>query len=580
MENTRLDIINEEIRTFNDESITIVRGFDFNQKDTINKVYLYYNSKYQSGDIDNQGDKKYFDNISRNPCNVATKAIDFDTKDIQIQTAAGGDPLKTWFFERDLKFWMKDQNFGKTLNRIFYELPIFGSVVLKIIDNVPHFVDLRNFAIDQAADTIDNSNYTIEIHNYSVAEFRRLGNKNKWKNVNKTINEFRKDEDPYIKVYERYGEVEDGGEYSYKRTLVADVGKDVMEDGVRIAHQGFLLSEDKVKSHPYREFHWEKIAGRWLGVGRVEIIFDPQVRINEISNQQAKSSYWSTLRLWQTRDEGLGSNLLTDVDNGDVLIVEDPLTQVDMADRNLAYYSQEIQRWMQNRDEITFSYDVNRGERLPAGTPLGSAQLAAGMVGGYFSQIQENVAMDIKSLLYDVIIPGFKSSSNSEHVLRIAGQDLDKLNKLIINQKSRERLFEYIRTHNRFPTESEYELIKKVIEESVKMGEEKMTLIPAKFYDNVKYKIDITITGESADVRVKASNALMAMQAIQSDPTILSDPSKKKLFFYFLEQGGLNPYDIVSPEDTTLQEVGRGGGGVSRPAMPNAAVAGQQQQTL
>ena len=580
MENTRLSVMNKEIEDFNNESITIVDGYNFSQKETLNKVYLYYNSKYKSGDIDNQGDKKYFDNISRNPCNVATKAIDFDTKDIMIQTAAGGDPLKTWFFERDLKFWMKDQNFGKTLNRIFYELPIYGSVVLKIIDNVPHFVDLRNFVIEQSADTIDGSDYTIEIHNYSIGEFRRLGNKMGWKNVKETIEAHRVENSPYIKVYERYGEVEDGGKYTYKRTLVADVGEDVMKDGVEVPHDGFLLSENKIKSHPYREFHWEKIAGRWLGVGRVEIIFDPQVRINEISNQQAKSSYWSTLRLWQTRDEGLGSNLLTDVDNGDVLIVEDPLTQVDMADRNLAYYSQEIQRWMENRDEITFSYDVNRGERMPAGTPLGSAQLAAGMVGGYFSQIQENVAMDIKSLLYDVIIPGFKKSSNGEHILRIAGKDLDKLNKLIISQKSRNRLFEYIKTHNRFPTESEYELIKRVVEETVKMGEEKMTLIPAKFYDNIKYKLDITITGESSDVRVKAANTLMAMQAIQSDPTILSDPSKKKLFFSFLEQGGLNPYDIVSPEDTAPQEVGRGGGGISRPSMPSNSIPGQQQTTL
>jgi len=579
--NTTLDIIRDEIDTFNNESINIVRGYDFNQRSTIEKIYLYYNSKYQTGDIDNQGDKKYFDNISRNPCNVATKAIDFDTKDIKVQTAGGGDPLKTWFFERDLKFWMKDQNFGKTLNRIFYELPIYGSVVLKIINNVPHFVDLRNFVVEQSADTLDNSGYIIEIHNYTPIEFRRIGDNKGWDNVDKVITAHRQTKDPYIKVYERHGEVQEGKKYIYKRTLIADVGKDIIEDGVTIPHQGYLLDEKKVDSHPYKEFHWEKISGRWLGIGRVEIIFDPQVRVNEISNQQAKSSYWSTLRLWQTRDEGLGSNLLTDVDNGDVLTVEDPLTQVDMADRNLAYYSQEIQRWMANRDEITFSYDINRGERLPAGTPLGSAQLAAGMVGSYFDQVRENVAMDVKELLYNVIIPGFKKKNNSEHILRIAGEDLDKLNALIVSQKTRERLFSYIKEHTKFPTESEYKLMKIMISEKVKSGNEKMIVIPNKFYENLKYKIDIVITGEAVDTRVRAANALMAIQAMQADSTILTDPSKKKLFFYFLEQGGLNPYEIVSTEDVSQPEMtGKGGGGISRPVMPNNSIPGQSQTTL
>jgi len=577
-----LDTIRKEIDDFNTQSIEVVKGYSFNQKETLNKIYLYYNSKYASGEFDDQGDKKYFDNISRNPCNVATKAIDFDTKDIKVLTAPGGRPEKTWFFERDLKFWMKDQNFGKTLNRIFHELPIYGSVVLKEIKNKLYFVDLRNFIVEQSADSLDKSGYIIEQHPYTPMEFRKIGDKNGWDNVDKTIEAFRKTKDPYIKVLERYGEVEEKGKYVYKKTIIADVGKDIMEDGIVLPHPGFLLEEKEIKTHPYHEIHFEKMPGRWLGIGRVEIIFDPQVRVNEISNQQAKSSYWSTLRLWQTRDEGLGSNLLTDVDNGDVLIVEDPLTQVDMADRNLAYYNQELQRWMQNRDEMTFSYDVNRGERMPAGTPLGSAQLAAGMVGSYFDQIRENVSMEIKELLYNVIIPGFKNSSTTEHILRIAGKDLDELNNLIISIETEKRLIEYVSDNNSFPTEGEYELLKKVVTEKAKKANERMITIPTGFYDDVKYKIDIIITGEAMDTRVKAANTLMAIQAIQSDPTMLTDPTKKALFFGLLEQAGINPYDFVKsgqPEQQ-LEQPRVGGGGVSKPAMPNNAVAGTQQSTI
>ena len=581
--------INREINEFEVESIKIVDGFDFNQKDTIKRIYLYYNSKYESGDIDAQGDKKYFYNMSRVPCNVGTKAIDFDTKDVRIQTASGGNPLKTWFMERDLKFWMKDQNFGQTLNRIFYELPIFGSVVLKIIDNKPLFVDLRNFVIEQNADTLDKSNYIIESHNYTPVEFRKIGKKKGWKNIDEAIEKFREMTDAqYIKVYERYGEVEEVDNkgdktYTYKRVIIADVGVDEEVNGEMILHNGVELSSEKVDKHPYVEFHWEKIPGRWLGVGRVEVIFDPQVRVNEISNQQVKSSYWSTLRIWQTQDDGVNRNLLTDVENGEILNVKRNIDQVDMADRNLAYYQNEIQRWLGHVDELTFSQDPMKGERGPSGATLGATQIATAQATSYFEQIQEGVAMAIKEMLYNIVIPNFRKQNNGEHVLRIAGEDLDELNSLIIDVKNRKDFVDYVKRTGKIPSNDEYEILKTLTAESVKKGKEKAITIPKGFYENLKYKIDIIITGEAMDTRMKAANLFAVLQAITADPTMLQDPTKKKILYQYMEQGGLNPYDLDVPQGKTeIPQIpqGRAGGGVSAPKIASSPISGTKQQQI
>ena len=568
-----LDIIKAEIKEFNDTSIEIVGGFNFNQAATLNRIYLYYNSKYESGDLDEQGDKKYFYNINRNPCNIGTKSIDFDTKHIQLQTAGGGTSLKTWFFERDLKFWMKDQKFGKVLNRIFQELPIFGSVVLKIIGGKPYFVDLRNFIVEQSADTLKQSNYVIEIHNYTPVEFRRIGKEKKWNNVDEVIEASRETSNPYIVVYERYGEVEEDGEYAFKRIILTDMHKDTE----------IILDEKEIDELPYREFHWEKIPGRWLGVGRVEVLFDPQIRTNEISNQQVKSSYWATLRLWQTRDEGINRNLLTDVENGEVLHVDDELVQVDMADRNLAYYTQEINRWLANRDELTITYDPQRGERSPSGTTLGEVSIIVGQSGAYFDQIRENIAMATKDLLYEDIIPQFAKENSGEHILRIAGEDLDKINNLIIESQTRKRLFEFLTRERKLPNAMQFDLIKSIIAERVKRGKEQLIKIPKEFYKDIKYKIDIVIVGEALDTRMKAANLFAALQAITADPTLLTDPAKKKFFYRYLEQGGISPIDF-EPEVTspTIGEVAqkRAGGGVGRPAIPNVPVGGTREATL
>ena len=583
-----LETIKSEIKEFNDESIEIVEGFDFNQSETLNRIYLYYNSKYESGDIDDQGDKKYFYNIGRSPCNVGSKAIDFDTKHIKILTAGGGEPLNTWFFERDLKFWFKDQNFGRTLNRIFQELPIFGSVVLKIINGKPYFVDLRNFIVEQSADTLDKSNYITEIHNYTPIELRKIGKEKNWDNIEEAITEFREMDDTYIKVYERYGEIEEENEkgektYDYKRIILADVGKDETDDnGDVVPYTGIVLNEAKIDSHPYREFHWEKIPGRWLGVGRIEVIFDPQVRVNEISNQEVKSSYWSTLRLWQTRDEGVNRNLLTDVENGEILNVDSEITQIDMADRNLAYYDREIQRWLGNRDEMTFAREVLRGERAPAGATLGAVQIAAGQAGAYFEQVQENVALAIKEMLYEVIIPQFEKENNEEHILNISGEDLDKVNSLIINQKARNSLLSYVARTGNIPTSPQYEIIKTAIGEAVKQGKEKLIKIAKGFYKNLKYKIDIDIVGEAIDVRMRAANKWMALQAVATDPVLLTDPIKRKFFSAWLEDGGLHLVDfepdMPAPSLETLP--GRAGGGVSKPSIPSSPVGGAMETTV
>ena len=577
MENTYLKQIDEELNEFQHKKIQVVPGFEFNQKDTIEKVYRLYNSKFENGDIDSDGDKKYFYNVVKNPCKVTTKTIDFDTKDIRILTAGGGTPLKTWFYERDLKFWMRDKNFGKVLNRIFAELPIFGSVVLKVIKGTPYFVDLRNFYESPMADTLEDANYIIERHLYSPQQFMRVGKQFGWDNLEKTMEEFRKMKDvDYISVYERYGEIAEGNEgdrkYPYKRIFLADVGIDEYDSNKNIIpYNGVVLKEEEISEHPYWEFHLDKLPGRWLGVGVIEELIDPQIRQNELVNLQAKTSYWAALRLFQTRDQGINRNLMTDVRNGEVLKVDGEVTQIDMSDRNLAFFNEETQKWQNNRDELSFAYDVMQGQGVRGSNTRGAAMLAGQMANSYFAQIQENIALDIKEFLYEVILPTFESENTGEHTLRLVGEDLDEINELIIGQMAEDELFNFISTKG-IPEKQEFDLIKSAIGESVKQNKEKLFTIPKGFYDGLKYKIDIVITGESQDPNNAAQMEFAALQAITADPTLLQDPLKKKIFFDILEKQGIDitKFESIKPADmSTLmaQMPAKGaGGGVSAPA--------------
>lgn len=588
--------INREMLDFKSKNIQIVPNLWFNQYETLQKIFFYYNSKFQTGLYDDEGDRKYFENINKNPCKVFSKSIDFDTKNIRLLTAGGGDPLKTWFMERDLKYWMRDKQFGKVLNRIFKELPIFGSVVLKIVDGTPYFVDLRNFIVDQTADTIEGMNYILEIHNYTVPQFKKIAKDMKWeqKDIDQVIELYHRMKDvSHIRLYERYGEegkVDDAGNttYSYRRTFLADVGVDEfdMYGNIVSVHPGVELESKEWEGNPYWEFHAEKMAGRWLGIGVVETLFEPQIRVNEIANLQNKASYWAALRIFQTRDAAANRNLMTDVRNGELLTTESEITQIDMSDRNLAFFNEEHSKWMQNRAELTFSYDVVQGERLPAGTPLGSAKIAISQTLSYFEGIQENVAMDVKEMLFDVIIPQFEKDSTVEHNLRLVGQDLDQYVEMVKNDLIAKEIIRQVTSGRPFPMNKDRDMIGLAIEEAIKQNKEKIMTVPKNFYKDVKYDVDIDITGESVDTRVRYATRFAILQAITADPTMTTDPVKRKILAGMAEDGGINPGDFLDTPKASAGDVNnaapqntRAGGGVSAAAL-GQAIPGNQPATV
>ncbi len=565
-----LEQINNEIA---DYKKTINIGWEFNQKETIEQSVLYVNGKYVDGDIDDDDLKLYFYNITRAAVGTTAKAIDLDTKDVLIKTAPGGDWLKTWFLQRDIKYWLKKEEFGKILNRISRELPQYGSVVIKYINGKSEFVNLKNLILEQNADCLDFSNYIIEQHLYTPMEFRRIAKELDWDavKVKNTIDKYRTVDEQYIRVFERYGEIEDeNGGYDYKKVIFADIPtkNNQKQSDIQEPFFGEILYEKLVEKHPYQEFHINKIPGRWLGVGVPEMISDNQIRINELVNQQVKSSYWNTLRLWQGRDSGVARNLMKESENGDVLDVDEFIQPIDMTDRNLAHFANEINMLESNSQTQTFTTDIIRGERTPAGTPLGSAQLSTSQALSYFDQIREDYALELKSFLWNFVIPGLQESLNEEHMIKIAGKDIDKLAELLSNTNVKNKILKHVLDTGMLPDSNAIEMFKIISDREIKRNGEQQLTIPKDWYKDVKYEIEIDIDGESVSSTVKAQALISTLQAITTDPTMLTDPTKKALLTEHLEQVGVSLSDYEQSNQVqpiATQQVAAAGGGVSSP---------------
>jgi len=579
--------IKNEVNEFQNESIQLTSYYEYNQKLTLEEVIRLYNSRFEKGEFDSQGFRKYFFNIVRNPCHVSAKAIDFDTKDIMILPVGGHNSMWAWLMDKDLKHWIKESGFSKILNEVFFNLPIYGSVVLKKAKDKLHVVDLRNFIVEQSADSLKSAAYIIEQHRYTPYELRQSG----WNNVEEAISAWRETQETYIRIVERYGElteeeINNGSPLKHKfmRTIAfIPEGRDITQTDLErwnIGSGGVILEEDEVDSIPYREIHWEKIPGRWLGVGRVEILSDSQMRTNELVNLRVKSSYFSTLNLFFSRDDNVKKNLLQDLANGDVITAMDRIERVPTEDRALSSIDLEERKWSGLRDEITLTHDVIRGERPPAGTPLGSSQMAAQMIMSYFEGVKENVAIEIKDIIYNDIIPMFKKQG--EHYLKLVGEDLEKWNRLLSISKTNKEIFKFLKKNKTLPTKDQYDIMKKSIAEKTKQKKEDI-LVPKNAYKDIKYKVDIVITGEAKNVEVQMANNSMILQMLQQDPDILRDPSKRKIFTRVLESVGLQIEDLdggeLSKEQMMTQNVAKGGGISKPPSIPQGGqVAGGNMQ--
>lgn len=515
-------------------------------------VDLYLNSKYKDGDNDSDGFKRWFLNISDFRCKTASKSFDLDTKDIMLIAEKGQPHIPVWFMSRELRVYMKNSHWAKLLNDIKRELPRYGTVVVKKTNDGVGLVNLKNLYMNPLADSLEDSPYVIEEHPYFADQFKEEATRLGWDNIEEVI-EANKDEKEIV-VYERYGHVD--GEK--KRTIMA-MGK----------HKNVILAEDSFKELPYKELHYDKRQGRWLAKGIIEDLFENQIAGNETVNFKRKSLYWSSKFLFHTADETIAAKMLSNMVNGRVIPSAKGIQRIDMREQNLASFQMEENSWDKNADRKTFSYDVIKGEPLPSGTPLGSARLQAGMAASYFEGIRENFAIVLKDILFDWVIPDFKKTSSKEHILNIVGEeaDLDKFDRLVVNAKTKMGILRFIKNNRKLPTKEQIEIIRGI--EGERTNRDRSIKMPAGFYNDLKYKIDIVITGESVDVASKLATLQQALSMLATNPAILTNPQTKKVFFKILNLVGISPEEFETETETpNIMDIISKQGGQGAPRQP------------
>lgn len=583
--------IRKENDDFFHQYIQIVTGYSYNQYATLKRIHLYLNSKFEGGDL-YLGREKLFFNVCVPACEVAAKMLNVDTKDIRLLPQNAKSYFSSYLLEKELKQWLKTSKLANVLNKIAEDGPRYGSVVLEKVKGGAEVIDLRKLILDPTVETIQKSRFVTTIHYMTPSELRATG----WDNVEMAITKFGNSQGqtsyedgtgvvnqllstPYIKVYKRYGEVPkywiDGGKSEKMvKTLFITCGADVLEKnqkGEVTGEAGLVLFKSRwYKDWPFKDFHFTKILGRWLGLGIVESLFDIQTRINELKNQKRVSMEISTIHLFQTPDKQIVRNIMSDLESGDVLMSPNGITPIANEERNLSAFDGEEASYIQQSQRLSFAYPSVVGDTGAASTTATAVINAQQMGTSTFGFKKENYTNMLRDFFNDLVLPELIKDLTPEHIMRFTGssQELQKFDDAAAEIHANDFIKSRILAGQPVMTEEVDIEKERALKVYKKLGDSRFVKIKEKFYSDVKFEFDFNIGNEQVNPQTIAANTQALLAAY--NPQAMQDPRYKLLYFKYAETLGI-PQGEIELADQAASEVAPETMGVAPPASPMKA---------
>jgi len=610
--------------------IEVVPGLTYNQYDIIKREYFYIHNQFESGPTDENGDPKYFYDLHTDRNDQATKNIDLDTKDCYIKSEGGaGAQLESWLLRREFMAYAKTSGFGMKLNEMAQDLPTFGTVVWKKCKDengktTTENVDLINIINDPSVKNLKDG-LMIERHILTSEDVKgyKSWDKTQVESMLRTVRPVNNigfmstngqaslssvntvdDTTPYFEIYEMWGMVPRwlaehyaiGGKQRRGSGLpdVSPAGKtgnaseasgsNTANDFVYVMavvagiesgqteHVLFCKQVDK-GLFPYKEVHYRRRKGRWMGVGNVELLFALTEKANEITNRYFSSLRITLLHLFQTRDKLHVKNILTDLLDGDMTVSKSEITTIPTEFRGAGEYRSEMMAIEGKADRMCSSLEIVTGANLPANTPfrLGAQQLASATK--FFGFVQQNMGLFLEQVFNEWLLVDFSKGLTDEHVLDI----LDDTDDMEIYYNAKRKLYQYevmkrfVLSEGRMPDPAQLKIVGALVQDQIAKAP-KQILVESKYYANLTYSIKMVITGENDTKKENLTTLSDVFQVLAANPAGLQDARLMKILNLILEETGFSPLQINSIAQTepnlSLNPANQGGASATRTAAP------------
>lgn len=541
-------------------------GYKYNQATLLYRCEMAYNSKFESGELDPEGKRKLYFNITRFFVQVANKNTDVDAKNFVFRPVDNSleNIWSVWFYHRQFLNFNKKEGFSKVINDLRNDFNKFGTCVAKRVKGGIERVPLRVLINDQSAislrDGIEGGSPLIQIHDLSYYQISQYG----WDKPERFEGKKKVYEIYKYCTQQEYKELMNG-EYDTEYET-ADKSKDILVMCVLMPcsdtakknkiNDGKVLFCSQVDDIPYEEAHSDKIDGRFIGIGNIEKQLENQIARNSTVNLRQRSMMWASKNLFQTQGDLVVNNLIQNVKDGEVLQVGigGTIDRVDTSSHSLADYAQEDQVWDDNSKQQAFAFESATGESFSSGTPFRMGAMLSNTVMGYFDLQKEIFGLFLRDLFYNQIIPIFEKNLKDDLIL--IGKTEDGYNDLLelMAEKQASDYYHDIMLSpdvltKEIPT---FEDVKDIITSKLVKSPFIAINMLKDNYKTAKYDMELDITGESEEPADKETLVNLYTTMTQS-----GDPRASKILETILAMSGKNlkaiagKANVVSPVQQT-----------------------------
>ncbi len=566
--------IEREVWQYHNEVVPIGDFQEYSQYKLVRRIAMFESKVYPTGKFDTQGNYKFWFDINTPAIDSEVKNIDFDTKNVEVHSDNRLDVLPDIVVNLRLREWMRENGQAEELNSAIEEGSGWGNVVWKRVGGGYERVDLKNFyVINQTAYSLQDS-AVIERHQLTQSDLRAQGG---WKYINEVIEHCKSNTyaqtletqsvettTPFYDIYERNGEVllsslkeyneEVFSEEDKKKTVLAKVIiAAVKGSGTNSINGKYILFADQISSMPYEEYHRGRYKGRWWREGLYELLFDVQVRANQVGNQLARGLEWASKVIFTDEGRLIYQNVLTDLNNGDIIQSKN-LRQVEVRMQGLDQLANEWNRLIELRNETANSREVVQGITPASGTPLGTSQLLNANAGKLFDFLREKLSIPLSRIFTNWIVPKIVKELKIKDVVRLTGdsQMLKRFKELIVNGWYIENLLA-IGPHTQEMAEG-LKIAK--LEELDKRPQLLVTAIKG-YFDKYKARVSVDITGEGVNTDAEVET-IVQFAGLESDPVRRSAMIELGMLRKGIDVAGLPkspPVAMATPMPGSQQQV-------------------------
>lgn len=578
--------VKDKIELWERGNVQITEGLTFNAHQTLKKILYYTESKYESGQKDRRGKLKPFFNIVNFRVNVATRATDLDTKDIQIVADEPQFMPMSFLLQKEVYNWMKESNFAQTLNEMGNTRAKFGGVLVKKCMEQEEgeeeeleleVVDWRNVIVDPGCP----DEMVIEKHYMTENELAEKDGV--WDGVREAIDVVRKTPAGKLEVFELTAELpeayapEGGDEYTYR------IQKFIMYNKTK-SGKAVIMYHEFLDELPYKYLAWEKVNGR-LGRGIVEDGFEAQQWTNDAVIKEKEAMELGSKVIFKSTDPNIQNNILSEVENGQIIKIAQgsDLAIANTITNNLPEFRQLIQSWDSQLEKTTSTFNAVTGETMPSGTAYRTTAILNQEATSMFDYRREEMGIFLVEIFTDWIIPYLLKKFNKAHILaaEFTPDELAAIDDSFANFEANQKVKASILAGNPIYAEDYAKLVAETKDLLKKSKDKRFLDIPKGQYKNWKPKVTILTTGEQKNKAVILESLNNVLMTASKAPQVLTDPTLSKVFAKILEVSGsgISPISLGMGNSMTASPVEQAQAQAEAPVAPTLPVVpGQPAQ--